>query len=149
MNTNRIFSTSARSIVLGLLLSAAAGCRHETEPPKITTPISETQAPLVKRPARAVDSRERELQLQIENMQEQIKVLTARTEGLAGFHSVRMGPKWDAKVEAARAGASRPDERMRYLEATKALLARKLQALRAEMKVYEDYEASDPAIPRP
>ena len=137
------------ALLLGLLLSGAAGCRHEKEPPKITTPVTDTQAPLVKTPARAVDSRERELQLQIENMQEQIKVLTARTERLAGFHSVRMGPKWDAKLEAARANASRPDERMRYLEATKALLGRKLQALRAEIKVYEEYEASDPAIPRP
>jgi hypothetical protein len=96
-----------------------------------------------------VDPREKELQGQIDLMQEQISALTTRTDALAGFHGGRMPPKWIEKVQAARAEASRPADRVRYLEAVKALLARRLQALRAEMKVYEEYEASDVSIPRP
>ena len=147
MNTNRLLLCS----VLGLILWAVAGCKHrEKKVPRPTTPVTETQAPVPRNVSRSsADSRERELQGQIDAMQEQIRALTARTEALAGFHRVRMGPEWVEKVEAARADASRPSERMRYLDATKALLARKLEALRAEMKVYQEFELSDPSIPRP
>ena len=148
MNTNWIFSRGALSCALCLLLCTTWGCKHA--PPKITTPVTETQAPAVTSALRPlVDPREKEAQEQINSMQEQIATLTARTEALARFHGIRMGPKWIEKVQSAREEASRPAERMRYLEATKALLARRLQALRAEMKVYEEFQASDPSIPRP
>jgi len=147
MNTSRILFRGALCLALVLSLWTTAGCRHAS--PKNTTPVSEIQAPIIKTvPRPSVDPREKEFQAQIDSIQEQIRILTARTEALAGFHSVRMGPKWVEKVQAARADASRPAERMRYLEAMKALLARKLQALRAEMKVYEEFESSDPSIPR-
>ena len=138
-------------LALGLMSWMATGCKHTPKaPPKSTTPVPETQAPVIKKITRpAEDPREKELQSQIELMQEQIKLLSARTEALAGFHGLRMPPNWIEKVQAARADASRPSERMRYLEATKALLARKLQALRNEIKVYQEFEASDPAVPRP
>ena len=143
MNTNRILSFSALFLVLNLFLFAISGCQHGKS-------VSKTQAPPTKTAPRLVtDPREKEIQDQINVMQEQIGILTKRTETLAAFHGLQMGPKWVEKVHAARADASHPNERMRYLEATKALLARKLQSLRAEMKVYEEFEASDPAIPRP
>ena len=147
MNTNRIFSRGALSFALGLFLWMTSACKHT--PPKNTTPVTETQAPPVKSALRPlVDSREKEAQDQIDSMQEQIRALTARTEVLSRFHGIRMSPKWIEKVKTAREGASRPSERMRYLEATKALLARRLEALRTELKVYEEYQASDPSIPR-
>jgi hypothetical protein len=148
MNTNRLFSRGARFLTLGLFLWMMVGCKHS--PPRSTTPVTETQAPTAKSALRPlIDPRERELQEQIDLMQDQIKALSARTEALARFHGLRMGPKWVAKVQAAREEASRPTERIRYLDATKALLARRVQALRTEMKVYEEFESSDPAIPRP
>jgi hypothetical protein len=147
MNTHWISSRGAFFLTLGLFLWTATGFKHG--PPKSKMPVPETQAPVVKSVSRpAVDPREKQFQEQIDSMQEQISALTARTDAMARFHGVRMGPKWVEKVQAAREEASRPSERMRYLEATKALLARKLQALRAEMKVYEEFELSDPAIPR-
>lgn len=147
MNTDRLRLFSA--ILLGPVLLATGGCKHrEKGVPKPATPVTETQAPVKKIAPSSFDLREKQLQGQIDSMQEQIRVLTARTEALAGFHRVRMGPKWVEKVEKARADASRPSERMRYLEATQALLARKLDALRAEMKVYQEFESSDPSIPR-
>lgn len=152
MNTNCISSRGTLHLLLGFLLCAIVGCKHSepAPPPKSKVPVTETQAPVAKRvPLPAEDPREKELQGQIDLMQEQTKILTSRTEALAAFHGLRMTPKWIEKVQAARADASRPAERMRYLEATKALLARKLQSLRAEMKVYEEYESSDAAIPRP
>jgi TolA-binding protein len=148
MNTNRIFSRGALSCALCLFLWMASGCKHT--PPKNTTLVTETQAPTVKSVLRPlVDPREKEAQEQIDSMQEQIRTLAARTEVLHRFHRIRMSPKWLDKVQATREEASRPAERMRYLEATRALLARQLQALRAEMKVYQEFEASDPAIPHP
>ena len=148
MNTNRIYSRGALVLTLGLFLWTMVGCKHS--PPKNTTPVTDVQAPLVRNVSRpSVDSREKEFQQQIDAMQEQVAVLSARTESLARFHGLRMGPKWVEKVQAARDDASRPSERVRYLEATKALLARKLEALRTELKVYEEFQSSDPAIPRP
>jgi hypothetical protein len=148
MNTNRIFSRGALAFPLVLFLWMTSGCKHA--PPKNTTPVTETQAPPVKSALRPlVDPREKEAQNQIDSMQEEIRILTARTEALESFHRIRMGPKWIEKVQTAREEASRPAERLRYLEATKALLARRLQGLRAEMKVYEEFQSSDPAIPRP
>jgi hypothetical protein len=148
MNTNMIFSRGALSLTVGLFLWTAAGCKHA--PPKNTTPITDTQAPTAKSALRPlVEPREKEIQIQIDSMQDQIRDLMARTEVLFKFHAVRMGPKWMEKVQAAREEASRPADRIRYLEATKALLTRKLQGLRAEMKVYEEFQASDPSIPRP
>ena len=150
----RMNITRFRSIQTALLLAvfslllAGPGCQHA--PSRNTTPLSETQAPLVAdrpRPSEALS--EKRLQGQIDLMQEQIGLMSARTDALAQFHGTRMGPKWVEKVQAARADASRPSERMRYLEATKALLARKLQALQAERKVYEEFELSDPSVPRP
>lgn len=149
MNMTRFRSIqTALLLAVGSLLLASPGCQHA--PPRNTTPLSETQAPLVAdrpRPSEALS--EKRLQGQIDMMQEQIGIMSARTDALAKFHGTRMGPKWVEKVQAARAEASRPSERMRYLEATKALLARKLQALQAERKVYEEFELSDPSIPRP
>ena len=145
-----IFRLTQTALLLaaGSFLLAGAGCKHA--PPRNTTPLSETQAPLVAdRPRPSDVLSEKRLQDQIDLMQEQIGIMSARTDALAKFHGTRMGPKWVEKVQAARADASRPAERMRYLEATKALLARKLQALQAERKVYEEFELSDPAIPRP
>ena len=125
----------------------AAGCKHEPQISKM--PVSDVQQPTAKSALRPLaEPRERELQSQIEGMQEQIRILTARTEALAGFHGVRMGPKWSEKVKAAREEGSRPSDRIRYLEATKTFLGHKLEALRDEMKVYEEFESSDPAIPR-
>jgi hypothetical protein len=148
MNTNWIFSRAALSFALGLLLWMTSGCKHA--PPKNTTPVTETQAPLAKSALRPLmDPRERETQIQIDSMQDQIRDLTTRTEALARFHGVRMGPKWVDKVQAAREEASRPADRIRYLEATKVFLARKLQGLRREMKVYEEFQSSDPSMPRP
>ncbi len=126
----------------------SVGCRHA--PPKNTTPVTDTQAPVLKTLARPpVDPAEKRLQQQIEEMQDQIASLTTRSESMARFHGAQMSPKWIERVQAARAEASRESERMRYLEATKALLVRKLQALRSELKIYEEFEASDPALPRP
>ncbi len=148
MNTNWIFSRGALSFALVLFLWMTSGCKHG--PPKNTTPVTDTQAPTAKSALRPlVDPREKEAQDQIDSMQEQIRILTARTEAMEKFHRVRMTPKWIDKVQTAREDASRPAERIRYLEATKALLARRLQGLRAEMKVYEEFQSSDPAIPRP
>jgi len=152
MDTLRISARGAQLLALGFLIWTSMGCRHgqPKSPPKSTLPISETQAPPAKTVARPTEnSAERRLQDQINSMQEQIGPLTARTETLARFHGVRMGPKWAEKVQAARADASRPAERVRYLEATKALLARRLEALRTELKVYEEFQSSDPSIPRP
>jgi len=147
MNTNWILSRGAIVFALASLL-CAAGCKHT--PPKSNTPVVDTQAPVIRSVPRApVDPREREFQLQIESMQDEIRNLRVRTEAMAGVHGVRMTPKWVEKVKAAREKASRPAERIRYLEATKALLARQLEALRTEMKVYEEFQASDPSIPRP
>ena len=148
MNTNRIFSRGAFFFALGLFLWMTSACKHS--PPKSTTPVSATQAPTVKSALRPlIDPREKDAQNQIDSMQEEIRILTARTEALEKFHRIRMGPKWMDKVQAAREDASRSSERLRYLEATKTLLARQLEALRAEMKVYEEFQSSDPAIPRP
>jgi hypothetical protein len=148
MSINHPSSFNVLLLGLGVSFFAVAGCKHT--PPKNTTPISQPQAPATKTIPRVdVDPREKELQGQIDLMQEQIKILAPRTEALGSFHGTRMGPKWIEKVQAARADASRPSERVRFLEATKTLLARRLGALRTEMKVYEDYQASDPAIPRP
>ncbi len=147
MNTHRIFLRGALFLPVVFFLWMSAGCKHS--PPRNTRPVTEIQSPVVKRVARpAVDPREKEFQQQIDAMQDQVRALTARTEALGRFHGVRMGPQWVEKVQAAREEASRASERIRYLEATKVLLARKLQSLRAEMKVYEEFEASDPAIPR-
>ena len=135
-------------VAMSLMLCLGTGCHHD--PARSTLPVSEVQAPAVKAAPRPVaDSAEKRLQDQINRMQEQIGTLTARTEALARFHGPRMGPNWIEKVQAAREQASRPAERERYLEATRALLARKLQSLEAELKVYQEFEASDPAIPRP
>ena len=148
MNMNRILSRSILLLGLGWIPCATTGCKHA--PPKSTMPVTETQAPLAKSAPRSTEnSRENELQRQIDLMQEQIGVLTTRAQTLSAFHQLRMPPKWSEKVQAARADASRHSERMRYLEATKDLLARKLEALRNEIKVYEEFQASDPAIPRP
>ena len=149
MNITRFRSIqTALLLAVGSLLLASPGCQHA--PPRNTTPLSETQAPLVAdRPRSSEALSEKRLQGQIDLMQEQIGIMNARTDALAKFHGTRMGPKWVEKVQAARADASRPSERMRYLEATKALLARKLQALQAERKVYEEFELSDPSVPRP
>jgi hypothetical protein len=148
MNMNRILSRAARSVALSCLLWAAAGCKHA--PARSTMAVTDTQAPVMKSVPRPTENaRESEMQRQIDLMQEQISILTARAQTLAAFHQLRMPPKWSEKVQAARADASRHAERMRYLEATKDLLARKLQALRNEIKVYEEFQASDPAIPRP
>jgi hypothetical protein len=148
MNTNWILSRRAFSLALGVFLWTTTGCKHE--PLKSKMPVTDVQAPVAKSALRPLaEPRETELQNQIEGMQEQIRTLTARTEALGNFHGLRMGPKWVEQVRTAREGASRPADRVRYLEATKALLARKLQALRAEMKVYEEFESSNPANPRP
>lgn len=138
----------ALALMAGLVLLAGVGCKHR--PPRSSTPVSETQAPLVASPPRETSgTNERKLQGQIDLMHEQIGIMTERNEALAKFHNTRMGPKWMEKVQAARAGDSRESERMRYLEATKVLLARKLEALHTERKVYEEFELSDPSIPRP
>lgn len=148
MNSSRVLRHVALFLALGSFPWTFSGCRHG--PPKNTTPISETQAPVAKRTPRPdANPREKEFQAQIDLMQEQIKALAARTEALAQFHGLRMPPKWVEKLQAARADASRPAERMRYLEAAKALLARRLESLRSELKVYEEFQASDPTIPRP
>ena len=152
MDTLKIPARGALLLALGLLVWTSTGCRHAQakSPAKSTLPISETQAPPAKTVSRPTeDPAEKRLQDQINSMQEQIGPLTARTEAMARFHGVQMGPKWIERVQAARADASRPSERVRYLEATKALLARRLEALRAELKVYQEFESSDPAIPRP
>lgn len=113
-------------------------------------PVTDVQAPTAKSALRPlVEPREKELQNQIDGMQEQIRIMTSRTEAMAAFHGIRMNAKWVEKVKAAREEGSRPSDRIRYLEATKTLLTRKLEALRDEMKVYEDFQASDPSIPRP
>lgn len=149
MNINRISSRCALVFTLGLFL-CTSGCKHNPAPKKSTMPVTDVQAPTAKPELRLlVEPREKELQNQIDTMQEQIRILTARTEAMAAFHAIRMGPQWVEKVKAAREEGSRPADRMRYLEAMKTLLARKLEALRDEMKVYEDFQASDPAIPRP
>lgn len=134
--------------VASFLLIAAAGCKHD---PQISrTPPSQTQAPILRTaPRLTVTPRERELQVQIDAMQEQLKLFAARTEALWGFYGIRMSPKWAEKVQAARAEASKSSDRVRYLEATKALLSQTLEALRSELKVYEEFQKSDPAIPRP
>lgn len=148
MNMNMIFSRGALSLTLGLFLWTTAGCKHA--PPKNTTPVTETQAPTAKSALHPLlDPREKEVQAQIDSMQDQIRDLTTRTEVLSKFHAGRMGPKWMEKVQAAREDATRPADRIRYLEATKTLLARRLQGLRTEMKVYEEFQSSDPSIPRP
>ena len=149
MNLKRFRATNgALMLAAGLVLMGGVGCKHR--PPRNTTPVSETQAPLVATPPRETTrTSEKKLQGQIDLMHEQIGIMTDRNDALAKFHSTRMGPKWVEKVQAARADASRESERMRYLEATKALLARKLQALQTERKVYEEFELSDPSIPRP
>jgi hypothetical protein len=147
MNINRFLSRHALFLALGLFLWTTAGCKHTA--PKNRTPVTETQAPETARARSSVDPSEKRFQQQIDLMQDQIRTLTAQTDALARFHGAQMGPKWVDKVQAVRAEASRPSERIRYLEATSALLARKLQSLRAEMKVYQEFEASDPAIPRP
>jgi hypothetical protein len=147
MNTHSILWRTALSLALGSSLWMS-GCKHG--PPKITTPVTDVQAPMIKSVSRpAVDPKEKQFQEQIDLMQEQIRSLAARTEALARSHGVRMGPKWVEKVQAAREEGSPPADRIRYLEATRALLARKLQALRAEIKVYEEFESSAPTVPRP
>jgi hypothetical protein len=111
--------------------------------------VTQTQAPLVaSNPRPADDSGERRLQDQIDLMQEQIRILSAQTDSNARILGGQMGPKWIEKVQAARASASRASERMRYLESTKALLARRLESLRMEQKVYEDFQRSEPTAPR-
>ncbi len=107
MNITRFrFLQTALLLAVGSLLLAGPGCQHA--PPRNTTPLSETQAPLVAdrpRPSEALS--EKRLQGQIDLMQEQIGLLSARTDALAQFHGTRMGPKWVEKVQAARADASR------------------------------------------
>jgi hypothetical protein len=152
MDTLRTSARGALLLALGLLVWTNAGCRHgkAKSPARSSLPISETQAAPAKSVSRPTeDPAEKRLQDQITSMQEQIGPLTERTEAMARFHGAAMGPKWVEKVQAARANASRPSERIRYLEATKALLARRLEALRAELKVYQEFESSDPAIRRP
>lgn len=151
MNTKILFPRHALFLGLALVLSASAGCRHKPQTPaKSTMPVTEVQAPAVtSAPRSTVDPKEKRLQEQINLMQEQLGPMTARTEALARFYGSQMGPNWVGKVQRAREDASSESERLRYLEATKALLARRLNALRAEMKVYEEFAQSDPAVPRP
>jgi hypothetical protein len=149
MNIDK-FPSRVVTIVTFVFCLCAAGCKHEPTVKKSSMPVTDVQAPITKPVLRPlVEPREKELQNQIDTMQEQVRTLTARTEAMAAFHAIRMGPKWVEKVKAAREEGSRPAERLRYLEAMKKLLARKLEALRDEMKVYEDFQASDPSIPRP
>lgn len=148
MNTKRIAWRTTFILALGLFLEAGAGCK--STPRKSTQSVADTQAPTVIKAAHpTTDSKEKRLQEQINLMQEQLGPLAARTEALARVHGSQMNQKWFEKVQAAREDASNLSERLRYLEATKALLARRLQALRAELKVYEEFELSDPTIQRP
>lgn len=141
----------AGCLALGLLLLSAVGCKSTPKsPPKNTTPVTDTQAPSVREALRPMTtSEEKRMQDQIDAMQDQIRVLGARTDALATSYGALMSPQWRNKVLDARAGASRESERLRYLEATKALLARRLQSLQAELKVYEAFQLSDPSAPRP
>lgn len=146
MNTIRIAGRVALIFVLAMFLGAGAGCKSSARPS--APPVAKAPPDVVVKKV-VTDSREKRLQEQIGLMQEQIGPLTARTEALARFHGSQMGSKWVDKVQAAREDASNLSERLRYLEATKTLLARKLNALRTELKVYEEFELSDPTIPRP
>jgi TolA-binding protein len=148
MNTKQIACPIALVFTLSLFVGTGIGCK--SQPRKNTTPVVETQAPTVVKPARSTtDPTEKRLQEQINLMQEQLGPLTARVEALSRFHGNQMNQKWSEKVQKARDEASDRSERLRYLEATKALLSRRLQALRTELKVYEEFELSDPTIPRP
>ncbi len=151
MSTKKFFIRPALAFSLALAVFLGAGCRHKPQtPPKSTRPVTDVQVPTVaSAPRSTVDPTEKRLQEQINLMQEQLGPLAARTETLARFYGSQMGPKWVGKVQRARADASSQSERLRYLEVTKALLARRLNALRAEMKVYEEFAQSDPAVPRP
>ena len=136
MNQNAIVSRAALPLALVLLVWTGAGCKHtsrKTKPAVVETPT-------VSRP---VVSSERRLQDQIDSMREQIGILSARAEAAARIHGSQMSPKWVDKVEAARTSGSNSSERMRFLDASKALLARKLQGLRDELKVYEEFLASE------
>ena len=139
---------AALLLAAGLSLLTGAGCQR-ARPQIPTSPAGPPLQAVTPAPPPEEATSEKRLQQKIDLMQEQIGLLSTRMDAMAKFHGPQMSPEWAEKVQAARAGASRPAERMRYLEATKALLARKLQALQAERKVYEEFELSDPSIPRP
>jgi hypothetical protein len=134
--------------MLALLCLALAnfGCASKSKVPTAVPSEPAKERAVVALPGPSVS--EKRLQLRIETLQEEVRGLSTRVDGSERAYWGAMPPTWQDKVRAAKAEASRPSERIRYLEALEAVLARKLRSLQDELRTYEAYQKSDPLVPK-
>jgi hypothetical protein len=125
---------------------APLGCASKPAP-AFGGPVPQAIAP-DRASAPSVPTNEKRFQLKVEMLQEEVTQLTRKVQASEQMYWGMMPAEWQVRVRAAKAEASQSAERIRYLEAMEALLARKLHSLQDEMKTYEAYQMSDPLVPR-